>query len=199
VTTEFSQENKDGSNVWFYVNIGIGAELANILDGFITQFGPSLAEAASTNMTYTQARARDLFVPGSAISQEIGLVGTQPLGGTDMPFFTTIPLTLLHDEPGVNTGSKRFSGMTESYTDDGIVLNNNGLGQAAFLENVVVSQFGSTAPDITIMEPVVVGRLDDGFGGYRLPETEAEALARGFGIVTGTNVQAIGHQTTRKE
>lgn len=199
ITTEFQSVDEDGSNVYFYVNVGVGAGLDEIMDGFVTTFASLLSQGLHADNEYTAARGRDIFVEGSSISTDMAITGSATGGGDPMPFFNAVPITINHDEEGVGAGSKRYGGIGEVWSDNGRTYNSLGQANILPLLGMLESAFASIGAIATLMEPVVVGRVGNPVDGYRLPETEVEALATGFGLVDGVVTKDLGHQTSRRD
>lgn len=198
LTIEFQRQEQDGVNVYFYQNLGLGAGILDILDGWWDTFAGAILGQSNSNQEVVRLRGRDIFTPGSSVSQSIGEIGTNPIGGNFMPPFNAISYDLFNDNPLVRQGSKRIGYMSEDMTDNGLVNSPAFQSAVDVMVTMLLSSFTDSAGDGSLLTPVVLKRVEDPPTEYRLPISLPEAIVTGIGVVEGAQGGLVTSQNSRK-
>ena len=186
-----------GVNRFHYLLGGADASATLAGDAFETFVLPVLGQLVSTGMNFNKIVCKNLFDVLEVDERTVDLDGSQPSGGEDMSPFTAWPFRLLHTDANVRAGGKRFMGVTEGQSTNGKTPALVMIATMSAIESILASDL-DIGGGLSALLPVVVGLLDDGLGGYDLPETQAELLGRGFGFITDAVVGYISSQNSRK-
>ena len=185
-------------NVYFYQTTADGTTALEVSDTFRADVAIILRDALPTTSAISHIVVNNLFTPDDRHAQDMNLVGT--FAGASQPGspFQAWGFTLFHDEPNVRAGSKRYIGVTEGGTEDGLTSNGftdpfmDAIG--IVIADVLVTQGGIG----DVIAPIVVGRILDIFGQYVLPKTLTEMIIEGYGFITEALFKGITSQVSRK-
>ena len=185
------------NNVFHYLLGGGDITTAEAIQAFIDDILGNIRDVSDASMIFTNVSVRGVFEGSDSDSQGILFPGTAGLGGDLMAPNLTWAFRLEHDNPDVNAGAKRFSGLTEASTDSGILPSAAALASVvALAANLALPVVGSLATEFLL--PVVIGRVGDAISGYKLPVDVIEFVANGWGLVDNAVSNFISTQNSRK-
>lgn len=182
-------------NVYYYWDnlIGSTRDASQLLDAFEEQVLPAVTAFQSPAVLHTQLECQNLFVPADRELRTISIPG-EIGGGDDNPTFNALGVALTQDNGAVKNGAKRYGGIADSAQASGVWTNAGYLTLFNALMDVLVAVLSDGGIDTWV--PVIVKRIADGFGNYRLPENSGEAV---FGAVTEAAFNPlVTSQTSRK-
>lgn len=194
VVDESVFEGQKCLNVYFFENNDVleaDATAADLSGAFIAQVLPAVAAAQSDRVTHTLIRVQNLFDVSDSHSEAISTPG-EVASATD-PTFTAYGFRLVQNNGALRNGSKRFAGVDESATVDGVITGPGTLALLSDLSDALVTTLLQDA--VGTWMPVVVGRILDG-AAYRLPASFGEAV---IGAVTEAVLNVlVTSQVSRK-
>lgn len=197
VTLTYVYQGEEMKNIFHFLNTVAVTTATHVITGFLADVVPVFLELSDVKLEVTQVSCVNIFDPLEKDSIGLALLGTSGSVGQPLPNFVTWSFRLEHDFPAVRAGAKRFGSLGENVTDDGHTANVTWLPKLLDMGAQLIAPFLDGSALATLI-PIVVGRLDDGFGNYRLPTTPAELLARGFGFVLNALFRDITSQNSRK-
>lgn len=172
-------------NVFYYEQHTIVVPLAGqtisriLAEEWDSQVGAVLREVQTNDVIHREVRVRNLFDASDAGSYPVNAAGA--LGALEtLPPFVAIPFALIGENPAVRNGSKRFVGVPEGATSDGLLDGTGYIQDCETLGTAMAADVtaGSTIPTDT-WRPVIVKRVRSGVAGnyeYRLPESQGESV-----------------------
>lgn len=166
-------------NVWFYrQNITIGSSPAEALvDGYLAELLPVICAFQPADVLHTEVEAQNLFNPSDKHVRGISEPGAYGLDPSSN--FDAIGYALSQDNGAVKNGAKRFAGVADAAEEEGVITSVGYLALLAALAAVIPEPLAVGLTDVFF--PVIVKRVLEGVGQYRLPETLSEAV---YGSVT---------------
>jgi len=172
-------------NVFYYEQIAVVVPLAGdtiaaiLAQQWDNQVGSVMRTYQSGDVIHQEVRVRNLFDDSDAGSVPSAASGGSSSTETTSPFVAAA-FRMFGDNPAVKTGAKRLAGIPEAYVADGIITNEEYIGN---LEDVAEAFAANiTAGDVIPTDswaPVVVKRIRSGTPGayeYRLPESVGETV-----------------------
>ena len=200
LTVDWQYGGANCSAVFHYQTAISGLSITDLLDSFVLRFIPIMRELMTNQATITGVRGRNLFDETEVDNVALSLPGVLLGAGDGMPPQLANSFRLIHDNPSIREGAKRFNGFSEaSWTNEDTT--NPGLEAANDdMEVQLVSVLGDLATGLVIWAtPVILGRILDGLGGYRLPESFVELLINGFGVIVSAVWRGFTGQDSRRQ
>lgn len=167
-------------NVYFYRQDSLvaGQDAEDLAEQWELQILPAIAATQSLRVLYTAIEVNNLFTPSDRTVRSISEPGTAP-NAEYHSNFDAVGWSLVQDNGAVKNGAKRIAGLPEAYSADGVIDNATYI---ALLTTAAAALTGSIdAGVIATWFPVIVKRILESPGVYRLPENSGEAV---FGGIT---------------
>jgi hypothetical protein len=195
LTDEYTLEGQTCYNVYFFRqnNLAVPTDASVLLDSFEGTILPAVVALQSDDALHTALRARNLFNEGDNAERAISVEGE---GGTadDFPTFVSLGISLGQDNGAVKNGAKRIAGVPEGAAVDGVI--NDALYIAAVLALQTALETFLPVGLAPVWAPVIVKRIAEIGGGYRLPTNAGEAV---YGTVTDAEYNPVlTSQVSRK-
>lgn len=195
LTDVMTQKGQTIYNVYYFRqnNLSVPTSASDLLDSFEGSLLPEVLDIQGADVLHTTLKARNLFNEGDNAERAISEAGNG--GATDeFPVFTALGFTLGQDNGAVKNGAKRFAGIPEAAALDGVI------NDAAFIVAVLALQTAlETVLPVglaAVWSPVIVKRIAEIGGGYRLPANAGEAV---YGTVTDVEYNPVlTSQVSRK-
>lgn len=183
-------------NVYYYFNndtLAGAADAQDLIDSYVGQILPSLRPIQTNDLLHVEIEARNLFNPTDRAVNAISLAGTS--SETDYQnAFSAVGVSLVQDNGAIRNGSKRFAGIPDARVTDGIITEGIYIGLLTTLMEALSGtlEFGV----ISTWLPIVVKRILEAPGVYRLPENAGETV---YGSITDAEWNpVVTSQTSRK-
>ena len=197
ITAHMTFNGVKGVNRYHYILGGQTASAILAGDAFENLVLPTLLTIASNGLVYTKLVCQNLFDKLEVDERALTGVGNTPVGGEPLSPHISWPFNLTHTDATVRAGGKRFMGVTEGQSLNGLFPVVAMTGTMSAIESILASNL-DIGGGLSALLPVVVGLLSDGIGGYNLPTTQTELLTRGFGFVTDAAIGYLSSQNSRK-
>lgn len=183
-------------NVYYYRwdSVVVTADAEDVANGFIDVVLPKVCAVQIAQVLHTDIDVKNLFAPEDAFHVAISEPGTGAITSTDfLPIFNAVNFTLNSDNGAVRNGSKRYSGLVESWQTSGVITDTSVLGWLGDLAESLAQALQVGVVDTFF--PVIVKRLLVG-GSYVLPSTAGEAIFGG--VIDAVFDALISSQVSRK-
>jgi len=163
-------------NVFHYEHQEGSHSLEDVGNEFIAEVVPVIQAMYYTTHTFDEVICRNLFNPADAVDIPITLAGTRAGAAEALPTHDSVATRLLHLNPAIRQGYKRWPMCYEGDNNDGILE----AGFLVFLENVGLKLLdnlfaGVGGPETDDLVLSVVKRILVSPGVYRLPANLGEA------------------------
>lgn len=176
------------SNVWTFVQTDAEAfpeSPAQLLaEWYADNWINNVRNLQTGDYVHTGIKVRNMFDPADSYEDGVSVAGNFPSETNGAPAYAAVGFTLLTDNGAVSEGSKRFGGVPNAVTTDGVITNStfitNANSAATYFDNPVL--IGPVIPS-KVFDHVIVKRVRSGSPGaysYRMPETIEELV---FGVV----------------
>jgi hypothetical protein len=184
-------------NVYFYrvQSTTLGANASDVVTAFIEQILPSIVAFQQSEVVHTSVAAKNLYDETDAHEELISTAGSVATGDM-MTNFVAYPFRMVGDNAAVRSGSKRYAGVGETGTTDGVVTDATLLGLLDDMADALalVVNYGLLSAGELI--PVIMARILVSQGVYRLPANQGEATFSN--IVDALFSPLVSSQTSRK-
>lgn len=182
-------------NVYFYRqnNLAVTADAQDLIDSYVGQVLPEVAGVQTDNVLHTEIRCRNLFNPVDNAVEAISVAGADT-SNEGMTNFDAVGYALSQNNGSVKNGAKRYAGLPEGAQNDGVI---DEPVYIALLTTLAAALTGTL--DVGIVGtwlPIIVKRIAEGGGDYRLPANAGEAV---FGeIISAVFNPVVTSQVSRK-
>lgn len=166
-------------NVYFYrQNITIGSSPSEALvDAYLAELLPLILDAQPADVLHTEIEAQNLFNPSDKHVRGISEPGQYGLDPSSN--FDAIGFALSQDNGAVKNGAKRYPGVPDAAEEEGVITS---AGYLAILALIAAGLPAPLAVGLTdVFFPVIVKRINEGPGLYRLPSNLGEST---YGSIT---------------
>jgi hypothetical protein len=191
-------QNNNGQeclNVYFYRRdsiVGTGTDADALLTNWATNVLPLVQAVQNTSVLHTALRVRNLFDEEDVSTLGIAEAGTVT-NADEAPIFNAVNVKLDTNNGAVRPGSKRYTGLDESWISNGVLAGTPAITNYTNLVDELITPMLEGA--LASWFPVVVKRILEG-SAYRLPTTPEEAIFGG--IISAVYNTLITSQTSRK-
>lgn len=175
-----SLAGQDVINVYFFSQSALGgaAVAQDLIDSYVGQLLSVVKTIQSGHLLHTEISVRNLFDPSDRAVNAVSVVGTSP----NIEYhsnFDAVGVSLVQDNGAIKNGAKRFAGLPEAYSADGVIDNATYI---ALLNTLMAALTGTLDWGIiATWIPAIVKRVLVSPGVYRLPENSGEAV---WGTIT---------------
>lgn len=195
VVDHMLMEGQEVLNVYFYrldtPVVGNAAEMA--VASYIGQVLPDVIAIQQNDVVHMEVSARNLFNESETWSELI----SEPGDGADdtLPIFNAVGYRLVGSNSAVRDGQKRYAGISEDVVTDGVV---DSAGMITLMTTLAATLAAGLfiGLDADALIPVIVGRILESPGVYRLPNNAGEAVLSE--IVDALFNVEVTSQTSRK-
>jgi hypothetical protein len=195
---EYRLNNQVMNNVYNYQREDIiTANAQDLAERWVVECLPEILQLQVADCQTTAVRTRNLFNAADTGEVLLASNGTGYLtGNSHLPSFVSAGFTLARDTAVTKNGAKRIGGTVEEVITDGVYTDATFLTRLGQAADAVLEEVTSGVIDWFF--PVIVKRIDEGGGNYRLPANTAEAIVNAvvdvlFSIIPTTqNSRKIG-------
>lgn len=182
-------------NVYFYKNDlpASGWNAQDLIDSYVGQVLPLVCQIQTPDVLHYRVRARNLFNPTDDADTLISEAGTNSSGDYNSNF-DAVAFALDQDNGAVKNGAKRYGSIP-----DGDILENIIVGAGYITDLLALGSILSGTLDVGVVAtwlPVIVKRILESPGVYRLPENSGETV---YGTITDAVYNpVVSSQVSRK-
>lgn len=189
-------------NVFFYRKNGAGGTASELAGLFESTILPDIVGVQSANVSNVGIRVINLGSFTDFVENSVPGVGA--VSANNAPKSVAMQFTLRVNTRQIRPGGKRFGGVPISWVDPDDTFTSAAATPMNNLRNALKETLTGGVSGVSYI-PVVVGRVKYLPAGgtverYRLPETDGELTANGYGdIVTVLTPSTVSHQVSRDD
>lgn len=174
---EYTFLGQSCSNVYFYQRgTGLSVDAQALVDEWVEQVLPSILDMQVAGAVTTRVSAQNLFEITDSGEQLLSLAGAVTGGESEyLPSFISAGFTLARENGSTRNGQKRIGGMREADTTNNVWTGGTFIAKLGAAADAIASTLLGTLSAEWFF-PVIVKRILEGEGEYRLPATAAEAI-----------------------